>query len=153
MDPLLSVLDVDSMEQRLATSLWPQRWFMGLMTLLGVVALVLASVGIYGLMSYSTSRRTVEFGIRSALGADQKTVALLVIRQAAVLAALGISSGLLLGLGMGRLMASVLYGLEPFDPITFASISLVMAGLALLASAVPALRATRADPMLALQAE
>ncbi len=152
-DPLLPVLDVESMEQRLRSSLWPQRFFLSLMTLLAGVALVLASVGIYGLMSYSTSRRTVEFGIRSALGADQKTVALLVIRQAAVLALLGISSGLLLGLGMGRLMASFLYGLEPFDPIAFASISLFMAALALLASAVPALRATRADPILALQAE
>ena len=152
LDPLLPVLDVESMEQRLRSSLWPQRFFLSLMTLLAAVALVLASVGIYGLMSYSTSQRTVEFGIRSALGADQKTVALLVMRQAAVLASLGISSGLLLGLGAGRLMASFLYGLEPFDPLIFASISLFMAALALLASAVPALRATRADPILALQA-
>ncbi len=152
-DPLLAVFDVGSMEQRRTSSLWPQRFFLSLMTLLAVVALVLASVGIYGLMSYSTSRRTVEFGIRSALGADQRAVALLVVRQAAVLASAGISLGLLLGLGMGRLMASFLYGLEPSDPLTFGSISLFMAALALLASAVPALRATRADPILALQAE
>ena len=122
-------------------------------TPLGGVALVLAAVGVYGVVSYSTAQRTREFGIRSALGADPRRIARLVLREAVVLAVIGVSVGLLLAAGLSRVLATVLYEVDPWSPLTFLLVSVVLTLVALGASAVPAQRATRVDPMVALRAE
>ncbi len=134
-------------------SKWQQRLFAVLMIALGMLALVLASVGVYGVVSYSTAQRTREFGIRSALGAAPSGIAGLVLREALVLAGLGLALGALLGAGMARLLQALLYEISPWRPLTFLTVALLLAAVALVASAVPARRATRVDPMTALRVE
>src|SRR5664279_695969 len=104
-------------------------------------------------MSYSVSRRTHEMGIRMALGADRDDVVRLVLRQAMVLAIAGTACGVLASLALSRFMANMLYGVRPSDPLTYGSVVLVVTGVALLASYVPARRATRVDPVRALRCE
>jgi ABC-type antimicrobial peptide transport system permease subunit len=107
----------------------------------------------YGVISYSVMQRTQEIGIRMALGADRRKVFAMVLGQGARLAGLGISIGLVAALGLTRIMASFLFGVRPTDPLTFAAVSLLLVGIALLACYLPARRATQVDPMLALRHE
>jgi putative ABC transport system permease protein len=119
----------------------------------GALAIVLACIGMYGVVSYSAAQRTREIGIRMALGAERRTVFAMVVGQGARLAGLGIAIGLAAALGVTRAMTRFLYGVHPTDPQTFAAVSLLLVAVALLACYLPAWRATRVDPMIALRHE
>jgi putative ABC transport system permease protein len=141
------------MEQRVADSLAPRRLQLLLFSIFAAVGLVLAAVGVYGVISYSVSRRTHEIGIRMALGAQARDVSLLVVRQGVAWALLGVAVGLAASYALTRLMASLLFNVTPTDPATFAIVSLLLIGIALLAAYLPARRATKVDPLIALRHE
>ena len=147
------VFDIQTMDQIVSDSVARQRFSMLLLSIFAGLALVLAAVGIYGVISYMATQRTHEIGIRMALGAKQRDVLRLIVGQGVRLSLIGVGAGLTCALGMTRLMSSMLYGVRPTDFFTFAAVSLVMAGIAILASYVPAHRATQLDPLLALQYE
>jgi putative ABC transport system permease protein len=147
------VFNVKTMEQLINESIAPRRFSMFLLSLFALVALVLAAVGIYGVMSYSVSQRTHEIGIRVALGAGKSDVLKLVIKQGLTLALIGVVSGLIGALVVTRVMASMLYGVTATDPLVFAGVALLLALVALLACYIPAHRAMRVDPMIALRYE
>jgi putative ABC transport system permease protein len=126
------------------------------MLLLGIfscAALVLAAVGIYGMVSYSVSQRTHEMGIRLAIGAERRDVLLLVLGHGARVALLGIAVGIAAALGLTRLMSNLLFGVSATDPLTFAGVAMLLTLVALVASYIPARRAMRVDPMVALRHE
>ena len=117
------------------------------------LALVLAAVGIYGVMSYSVAQQTREIGIRMALGAQRTDVLKMTVMQSLKLVGIGLVIGLVSAFILTRVMAGLLYGISATDPVTFLSIAFVLLAVALLASYIPALRATRVDPMIALRAQ
>jgi len=153
LDPEMPVFDVGTMDQRLHDSLARRRFSMFLLGLFAVVASVLAAIGIYGVMAYSVNERTHEIGIRLALGAPPAKVRQLVIRQALVLTSFGIATGLAGAFALTRVMSSLLYGVSATDVGTFVATPLLLGGVAILASYLPALRAARVDPMIALRCE
>ncbi len=147
------VMELESLENRISVSLLLPRAGASLFGLLGLLGLVLASVGLYGVTSYTTSQRTHEIGIRMTLGAKPNEILHLVLRQGLVLAAAGIAIGLAGALAMTRLLTIMLYGISATDAMTFAGISLFLLVVSLLASFIPARRAMRVDPMVALRHE
>jgi putative ABC transport system permease protein len=135
------------------TSLAQPRFAMLLLGSFGALTLLLASIGIYGVISYSVVQRTQEIGIRLALGAQRRNVFGMILNQRARLAGLGMAIGLLLAFGVARLMAGFLFGVQPADPLTFAAVCALLLGVAFLACYIPARRATRVDPLTALRYE
>jgi ABC-type antimicrobial peptide transport system permease subunit len=145
------VSNVDAMEHIVAGAVARQRFSMLLLAIFAGIALVLAAVGIYGVMSYSVAQQTREIGIRMALGARHSDVLKMTVKQGAQLVGAGLAIGLVVAFGLTRVMTSLLFGISATDPVTFLSIGGVLLAVALLASYIPALRATRVDPMVALR--
>jgi len=152
-DPSLPLADVRLMDDVLSRAQARPRFLTLLLTLFSVVALAIATVGIYGVVSYSVARRTKEFGLRMVLGAQSGDVLGLVMKQGAGMIAIGVAFGLVLALFLTRLMASLLFGVAPTDLATFASVTAVLFGVALAACYIPARRATRVDPIQTLRYE
>ena len=152
-DPDQPISNVAPMEELLSRSVGQRRLSMMLLSLFSGIALVLASVGIYGVMSYSVTQRSRELGVRIALGADRSDVLRLVLRQGMGLAVLGIGIGLGAALALTRLIESQLFGVTATDPATFVLVAGVLATTALLANLIPAIRATRLDPAVVLREE
>jgi ABC-type antimicrobial peptide transport system permease subunit len=141
------------MADSIDASLKSRRFSLWLLSSFAVLALALAVVGIYGVMSYATSQRTHEIGLRMALGAASKDIVGLVLKQGMRLTLIGVGAGLLASFALTRLMRGMLYGVSATDPLTFAAVSLALVGVALLACYAPARRATKVDPMVALRSE
>ena len=153
LDKSVALAEVQTMDQVVASATAEPRFYVLLLGTLAAVALVLAAAGIYGVMSYSVSRRTQEIGIRMALGATAGDVIRLVVRQGAFLAAAGLVTGLVSALAVTRLMSRLLYGIRASDPLTFITVALLLSAVAVLASYIPARRAAKVDPMAALRYE
>jgi putative ABC transport system permease protein len=152
-DPMIPVTNVQTLEAVLASAQSRPRFLTLLLVLFSTVALIIATVGIYGVISFSVARRSKEFALRMSLGAQQKDVLALVMRQGALLTLFGIAVGVLGAFALTRLMASLLFGVRPTDALTFIGVSALLAVVALCASFIPAQRATKVDPMQALRHE
>jgi ABC-type antimicrobial peptide transport system permease subunit len=153
LDPALALYEAKTVERALYEDLASNRVITGLFVAFAVVALALATIGLYGVVSYAVEQRTREFGLRMALGAQARDVLRMVLGQGARLIAIGLVLGLGVGALLGRTLAGVLYGVTASDPLTFAGVAVALGGAALAATLVPALRALRADPIAALRAE
>lgn len=152
-DSRLPLFDVQTLSEQVDKSLVEQRLVASLSTVFGVLAVILACVGLYGLMAYAVTRRTNEIGIRMALGAQRSQVAGMVLRETLTLVVMGLAIGIPASLAVSRLISSELYGLKPNDPLTILMAGIAMAGVAALAGYLPARRASRVDPMTALRYE
>ncbi len=152
-DKDMPIMEISTMEEIRAASIAQPRVSALLLTIFAALALVLASVGIYGVMSHSVSQRTHEMGLRMALGARAADVLTLVVGRGMILALSGVALGLGGAFALTRLLAGFLWTVQPADPLTFAAVSLLLAGVALLACYVPARRATKVDPIAALRYE
>jgi putative ABC transport system permease protein len=153
MDPNVPIADVRTMTDVIAVSTAERRLTMLMLVIFAGVALVLAAVGIYGVISYTVTQRTQEIGIRMALGAPRAQVMRMVVGQAMVLTAIGVAAGAAGAWTLTRLMQKLLFGVQPSDPLTFLGVSVLLALVAAAAAAMPGLRATRVDPVIALRAE
>jgi ABC-type antimicrobial peptide transport system permease subunit len=149
----MPLYDVRTMEESLDRGLWENRIYVSLMTAFAVLALIIAAVGIYGVMAYSVAQRTQEIGIRMALGAARHDVLRLIVGQALRLTVIGMGIGLAGAYAVTRLMASVLFGVSATDPPTFVGVTVILALSSVVAAWLPAERATRVDPMVALRSE
>jgi len=152
-DKNLAFTNAQTVQQILGQGLWAARMGAALLGLFGALALILASIGIYGVLAYSVAQRTSEIGLRMALGAQPRQVLGLVLKQGMLLALIGAGVGVLVALPVARMAGSLLYGVSATDPLTYASITLLLMGIALLACYLPAYRATRIDPLKALRVE
>ncbi|HMY76670.1 MAG TPA: FtsX-like permease family protein, partial [Blastocatellia bacterium] len=147
------VFGAQTLKEILAESLAAQRFAMILLEAFAAVALLLASIGLYGVISYLAGQRTHELGIRLALGAQRRDVLRLVLSDGMKPACGGVALGLIVALGLTRLLANLLYGVSATDPLTFAATAALLAAIALLACWLPARRATKVDPVVALRSE
>jgi ABC-type antimicrobial peptide transport system permease subunit len=152
-DPALPPPTFKRMEQAVAASVAPRKFTFLLLGTFAALAAALAVVGLYGVLAHIVADRTREIGIRAALGADRMRVVRLVMRQGAVLVVAGVAAGLFGAFALTRLVASLLSGVSTRDPLTFAAVPLLLGGVAMLATLVPAWRAARVDPVIALRAE
>ena len=153
LDPTIPVIQLRTMEQVVADSVPRQRFLSQLLGIFALVALLLAAIGTYGILGYMVNERTREIGIRMALGAARTSVVGMVLGQGLTVALIGIVLGLAGAFGLSRLASSLLYGVSPADPLTFATVAGVIALVALAACTLPARRATRVDPLVAMRAE
>jgi putative ABC transport system permease protein len=152
-DPNLPLSNVRTLDEIVAKSVSQQRFYVTLLGVFASVALVLAAIGIFGVLSYAVSQRTREIGIRMALGAREADVLRLVVGDGARLAGAGVAIGLALALVLSRVIRGMLYGVSAYDPLAWAGLTVVLALVALTASWLPARRAARIDPNLALHAD
>ncbi len=153
LDPLLAIAVVEPMEDIVSRTLVRPRFNLTVLGVLAAGALLIAFVGVYGLISYSVTQRRREIGIRMALGAQRGSIVRLIVRQGSVLALIGVAIGLAASLALTRIIGSLLYGVTATDPATFVMVALLLTGAAVLASYIPARRAARVEPMLALRTE
>ncbi len=151
--PDLPLLDVRTFSEHTKFSFWVRRLFASMMLVFSVIALLIAAVGLYGVMAFAVTQRTQEIGIRMALGAERGSVLRMVLGDAMKLTVLGSGIGLVIAFAVTRFMATVLFDVSPTDPPTFAIVALILTTSAAIASLVPALRATRVDPMVALRSD
>ena len=147
------VSDLRTMDQRITLSMGPRRSAVSLLTVFAAMALLLAAVGLFGLIRFNVTQRTQEIGVRMAIGASRKDILRMVLGESLRLALLGVAGGLIAAFALTRVLSSLLYGVSATDPLTFAGTSLALTFVALLASWVPAWRATRVDPLVALRYE
>lgn len=152
-DPAMPVYDVHTMTNVVSESVAQPKFYTTLLTAFGALALLLAGLGVYGVISYSVSQRTRELGIRIALGASRERVVRLVLGQGLALTVGGVALGLAGAFWLTRLLGALLFGVQPTDPITFAAVAIVLLGIASMASYLPARRAARVDPVIAMRAE
>jgi putative ABC transport system permease protein len=153
MDPDLAIFNVKTMEGLVDGSLAQPRFRTTLLGAFAGVALILAAIGLYGVTAYSVAQRTNEFGVRMALGAQKANILGLVVAHGTTMAAIGIAIGVAAGLGVTNLISKLLFGVKAKDPLTFAATAVLILIVALVASAIPALRAMRMDPVVALRYE
>jgi putative ABC transport system permease protein len=152
-DPAVAIEGVTTMGEVFSGVIGRQRFYAALVSLFGVIAAFIAAIGVYGVLAYTMTRRTQEFGIRLALGAAPRQVFGLVMRQGLVLVAIGITSGVAGAVVLTRYLSGMLFGLTTLDPLTYAAVAIVFAAIAMLASYLPARHATRVDLMIALRYE
>jgi ABC-type lipoprotein release transport system permease subunit len=152
-DPSLGMSDIATMEQVITDATSDRRLDMLLFALLGGLALALATVGVYGVVAYAVTQRTHEIGVRMAVGAQPRDVLRMVLGEGARLALAGVSLGIVIALAASRLVRGLLFDVSATDPVTFVGVGVALSAIALLASYVPARRATRVDPVLALRGE
>jgi ABC-type antimicrobial peptide transport system permease subunit len=153
LDPGFPVFNIKTLALRIDDSVSRERLVAGIAGAFGAVALLLAGVGLYGLLAFTVSRRTREIGVRVALGSSTRSVVWLVAADALVLVLSGAVAGVAFAAGIGSLLARFLFGVSPFDPATFGASLAAMLLIALVAAGVPAYRASRIDPFLALRAD
>jgi len=153
LDPEIPIFGVETMDELVTDSLTQRQLNMLLLASFAALALALAAIGIYGVMSYLVSQRTQEIGVRMALGASRSDVLKMIVLQGLRLAGAGAAIGIAASLGLTRLIARFLFGVETLDPFVFVSVPVLMTGVAVVAVWLPALRASRVDPMIALRHE
>jgi predicted permease len=152
-DPAIVLFDAQSMTEYISASLFGAKIAANLLTLLSGIGLLLAAMGLYGVMAYSVAQRTREFGVRVAMGARPRDILRLILRESGTLTISGMTAGLILAALSARIVANAIYGVSPLDPLTYGAVGLVLVTVALAASYVPARRATKVDPMVALRYE
>jgi len=152
-NPNLPITDVRAVGDIYRQSMSRTSFTLVLLLLAGAMALVLSTIGIYGVISYSVTQRTREMGIRIALGATQSELKLMFVRHGLLLGAIGVAAGLPAASGLARLMAAILFEISPLDPATYGAVSLALLAAAVLASCLPASKVTAVDPVVALRAE
>jgi putative ABC transport system permease protein len=152
-DPSQPIVKMRTMEENISTSVVQPKFRATLLSIFSFLALALAAIGIYGVISYSVTQRTREIGIRMTLGADGLAVLRMILKQGIALALLGVGLGLAGAFGLTRLLENFLFQVKPFDPLTFAGVAAVLIAVSLAACWFPARRATRVDPIVALRYE
>jgi putative ABC transport system permease protein len=152
-DPDQPVFTIQTMAQLIAQQTWPYRVFGSLFAIFAVIALVMSAVGLYAVMAYSVTQRTTEIGVRMALGAEGSQVSWLILKRGLWQLGLGLGIGLAGAFGVSRVLATLLVQVTPTDPLTFSAITGILAAVAIAACVIPARRATRVDPLVALRAE
>ena len=152
-DPTITVFDVQTMSSRMSASMARQRFSTIMLGAFAAFALILAIVGVYGVMSHLVAQGAHDIGVRMALGAERRSILLMVLRQGMELTVAGSILGLIGAVALTRVMASLLFGVSTTDLATFTAVPLILIGTAMIASYIPALRATRVDPVVALRDE
>jgi ABC-type antimicrobial peptide transport system permease subunit len=153
MDPTITAFDMQTMTSRISSSLARQRFSTIMVAAFALFALILAIVGVYGVMSHRVAQSAHDIGVRMALGAERSRILLMVLKQGMLLSLAGSVLGVAGAIALARLMASLLFGVSPTDLVTFTAVPLILIGTAAIASYIPALRATRIDPVVALRNE
>src|SRR5262245_40567674 len=151
LDENLPAQEIKTLDEIVALSFWPTRMGAAMVGCFGLLGLLLASVGLYGVMSYAVAARTREIGVRMAMGAERRDILRLIVGQGLALALVGSGAGLLLAFAVTRVLQRFLFGIRATDPLTFTGVALLLTMIALLACWIPARRATQVDPLIALR--
>lgn len=152
-DTAVPIFDIQTMDERIADSLFPQRFSFFMFGGFSLIALILAGLGVFGVMAFTVSTREYEIGVRMALGAQKSDILCLILKKGLWLTGIGAAIGMLGALSTAHILSFVLYQVKPTDPITLTTVTLVLAAVAMLACYLPARRATKVDPMVALRYE